>query len=135
MAEPRASWAVRMGPSDGRSRTVCRSDMPASCTIVMTSDTREMSVGLSVYLYAAGEKTTYKGWFSTSFVSDDGHEFVVDYQIEPDGQPTALAVFGPVVSAPGLYEFRMSLLAEVPGRADPYKFEFAVPVRVTASAP
>ncbi len=133
--EPRASWIVRMGPSDGRTRVVCRSNVSTPCAIQMTTDTREMSVGVSVYLYAAGEKTTYKGWFSTSFVSDDGHEFLVDYQIEPAAQPTALAVYGPVVSAPGTYEFRMALAAEVPGRADPYKFEFAVPVQVTAPAP
>jgi hypothetical protein len=84
-------------------------------------------------LYPAGETTTYRGAFLSSFLdsaSSDGHETKVDYRIQPGRRPRATSVVGRVTSQPGVYEFRMALLAEVPGHGDPHQFRQSIPVEV-----
>jgi hypothetical protein len=104
------------------------------CVLEASAESQPMNVVVSVYLYDAGVETTYRGAFLSEFMGGArGHEMKVDYTIEPRKQPTALAAAGRVTSTPGQYEFKMALLAEVPGQTDPHQFARSVPVRVVAA--
>ena len=95
-----------------------------------------MSAVVSVYLYpAGGEPTIYKGAFMSGFMgsSGRGQETKVDYSIKPGQRPSFVSSAGRVTSAPGDYEFRMALFAEVPGHIDPHQFQQTIPVRVVAA--
>ena len=127
--EPRASWIIRTGAPDTREREICRSDQAAPCTIEASASGRQLIATVSVYLYAAQEKTTYHGAFLANFLQGS-RESQVDYVIEPRKLPTSQTKSGIVTSQPGQYEFRIALLAEVPGRADPHQFAQVIPVRV-----
>ena len=87
-------------------------------------------VAVAAYLYPAAEKTIYKGFFFSSFLGDFGYESVVLYEAAPRERPTLMSHFGPVVYAPGSYEFRLALTAEVVGEAAPRALDIVVPVRV-----
>ena len=129
--EPRASWIIRTGAPDGREREICRSDQRTPCTLEASSSGRQLIATASVYLYAAQEKTTYRGAFLANFLQGS-RESQVDYVIEPRKLPTGQTKSGLVTSQPGQYEFRIALLAEVPGQMDPHQFSEVIPVRVVA---
>ena len=77
----------------------------------------------------------YSGAFQSGFIASarqTGYEANVDYANEPGKLPTAIAASGLVASKPGDYEFRIALLATVPGHMDPHQFEQMIPVRVLA---
>ena len=83
-----------------REDVVCRSDQVTPCVITLSSD---------------GAAT---------------NEARVDYTTTPGKVPTAVTVVGRVTSAPGDYELRLALLAEVPGHTDPHQFLRTIPVKV-----
>ena len=131
--EPRASWIIRAGTEYGSEREVCRSDRVQPCIIPASSEKQPTSAVVSVYLYPAGEEpTTYSGAFMASFMGSSGrrHETKVDYAIKPGQRPSFVSTAGRVTNVPGDYEFRMALLAEVPGHTDPHQFQQIIPVRV-----
>ena len=131
--EPRASWIIRAGSEYGSEREVCRSDRVEPCVIPASSEKQATSAVVSVYLYPAGEEaTTYSGAFMAGFLGSSGraHETKVDYSIKPGQRPSFVSTAGRVTSVPGDYEFRMALLAEVPGHTDPHQFQQIIPVRV-----
>ena len=130
VTEPRASWIVRAGPLDQRRPVMCRSDAPGPCVIALTTGNRPTLASVSIYLFAADGPTTYKGVFFCAFIGDAGWEREIDEEIAPNAVSAAHAVFGTVVEAPGSYEFRLSLTADVPGHSEQHKFELAVPVRL-----
>lgn len=136
MTEPRASWSIKAGPAFGDERELCRSDRDEICVIPASTATQLMSVVVSVYLYPAGEKTSYSGAFLSEFVESArgrGYETQVDYTIEPGKIPTSMSSSGRVTSVPGTYAFRMAMFATVPGQTDPYQFKEVIPVRVVAA--
>jgi hypothetical protein len=128
----RASWTIRAGGIGKRGGIVCRSDMPAPCVVPLAEKDEDAFASVSVYLYATGMKTVYTGVFFVSFIGDFGYERPVVYEIEPGDVPTAVAVFGRVVKAPGTYEFRLSLSTQGGDPAQPPRFAFAIPVKVVA---
>lgn len=134
-AQPRASWTLTAGDFGNGGRVLCRSDATEQCVIQLKTDDKPVFASVSVYLYAAGAKTTYSGVFFSSFVGDTGKESRVSYEITPGQQPTLISHIGRVVDAPGSYEFRLSLLAAVPDETEPHKFEYAVPVRLDRMSP
>jgi hypothetical protein len=127
--EPRASWVISSGPVD-REVVVCRSDSEMPCVLEAGTASRSKNVTVSVYLYPASGKTSYKGAFVSAFIGGKGHETKVDYDSVPGRRPVATTTYGLVTTQPGEYEFRMALFAEVAGQRDPYQFEQRVPVRV-----
>jgi hypothetical protein len=130
---PRASWIIRSGSPDDREREICRSDQATPCTLEASSTGHQQIATASVYLYAAQDKTTYRGAFLANFLQGS-RESQVDYVIEPRKLPTGQTKSGLVTSQPGQYEFRIALLAEVPGHMDPHQFSEVIPVRVVAPA-
>jgi hypothetical protein len=130
-AQPRASWTLTAGDFGNGGRVLCRSDATDPCVIQLKTGEKPLFASVSIYLYAAGAKTTYSGVFFSSFVGDLGKESRVSYEITPGQQPTLISHIGRVVDAPGSYEFRLSLLAAVPNEPEPHKFEYAVPVRLS----
>jgi hypothetical protein len=128
--QPRASWTLTAGSFGNGGRVLCRSDAPDPCVVPLGTAKKPVFATVSVYLYAAGAKTSYTGVFFSSFVGDLGKESPVSYEITPGQQPTLISHIGRVVDAPGSYEFRLSLLASVPGDPRPHTFEYAVPVRL-----
>ena len=130
--EPRASWSIRAGEPNSE-HEVCRSDAQTPCVIEASTSAKPMNVVIAVYLYDAGAPTKYQGAFQAKFIGERGHETKVDYQIDPNKKPTAVAVVGRVTSAPGNYELNMALLADVPGRTDPRQFAHSIPVRVVSN--
>jgi hypothetical protein len=132
-SEPRASWSIRAGERYGAEPEVCRSDRDQSCVIAASSEGQPTSVVVTVFLYPAGEnETAYRGAFIAGFIGRDEHGFEtkVDYSIKPGQRPYYIASIGQATSVEGSYELRIALLADVPGHADPYQFEQAIPVRV-----
>lgn len=130
--EPRASWSIRAGEY-GSEREVCRSDRDQSCLIPASTEANPTSVVASVYLYPAGENATiYRGALMATFMGLDGSgsETKIDYSTKPGERPYYVATVGRVTSAPGNYQFRIAVLAEVAGRTDPRQFEKAIPVQV-----
>jgi hypothetical protein len=127
--EPRASWIISSGPVDSET-VICRSDDEMPCVLEAGTGARAKNVTVSVYLYPAYGKTSYKGAFMSDFIGDKGHETKVDYDSVPGKLPVATTTYGLVTTTPGEYEFRMALFAEVEGRRDPFQFEQSVPVRV-----
>src|SRR5688572_31378639 len=137
LTEPRASWMIRAGSEYGAERDVCRSDRDQVCIIPASAEGQPTSVVLSVYLYAAGEsETTYRGAFIAGFMGtgEQKYETKVEYSIKPGQRPYYMAAIGRATTTPGDYEFRIALLAEVAGHADPHQFEEAIPIRVVASS-
>lgn len=133
--EPRASWIIRAGTEFGSEREVCRSDRDKPCVLQASTDARPMHVVVSVYLYPADGKTTYSGAFLSGFTQSGGgkgHETKVDYTVEQGRRPSFISSSGRATSVLGTYQFRMALLAEVPGHTDPHQFEQVIPVQVTA---
>ena len=130
--EPRASWTIRAGKLGGQGGIVCRSNVALACVITLAESDEGAFASVAMYLYAAGAKTTYKGVFFVSFIGDTGYESAVTYEIDPGDVPTLVSVFGTVVKAPGSYEFRLALAAEVPGHGEPHQFQVAIPVTVVA---
>jgi len=130
--EPRASWRISAGPESGSEREVCRSGRSQPCVIQASSPGKPTHVVVSVNLYPAGNTATeYEGVFTSSFMGH-GHETPVDYTIKPGEPGNFVTSAGLVTSAPGQYEFRMALLADVRGHTDPYQFQQTIPVRVVA---
>jgi hypothetical protein len=132
--EPQASWIVKAGPEFGNEREVCRSDQDQACVVPASTEARPISAVVVVYLYPAGAKTSYRGSFQSGFMESQtqwGHETKVDYTADEGTRPTYVASAGRVASTPGEYEFKIALLAEVPGHVDPYQFEQTIPIKVT----
>ena len=127
--QPRASWTLRVGSPSSRGKIVCRSDLPAQqCVVPIGNGERPVFVAVSAYLYPPGDKTTYKGYFFSSFLGDFGYESYVNYEADPATPPALLSHFGPAVDAPGAYEFLLSLEADTPDGSR--KFEVKIPVRL-----
>ena len=136
--EPRASWVVRAGDEYGAEREVCRSDRDQPCIVPASTDSKPISAVVSVYLYPAREEeTTYRGAIMTGFMGngEPKPESKVEYSIKPGQRPYYIASVGRVTSTPGEYEFRIALLAEVPGETDPHQFQEAIPIRVVSQSP
>jgi hypothetical protein len=132
VTEPRASWRISAGTEFGSEKEVCRSDRSQPCVIAASASGTPTHATVSVYLYpAAGEQTTYRGAFLSSFLGGRGHETPVDYPIKPGERGSFVTSSGVVTSVPGEYEFRMALFANVAGRSDPHQFQQSIPVRVT----
>ena len=135
--EPRASWIVRAGDEYGAEREVCRSDRDQPCIVPASTNGKPISAVVSVYLYPAGEnQTTYRGAIMPGFMNEGGPkaESAVEYSLKPGQRPYYVASVGRVTSTPGEYEFRIALLAEVPGHADPHQFQEAIPIRVVSQS-
>jgi hypothetical protein len=135
--EPRAAWVIKAGEY-GSEKELCRSDRRTPCVMEASSGDETRTAVVSVYLYPAGAApTTYKGAFQAGFMGSrpGGHETSVDYSVKPGERPSFVAAIGPVTAAPGDYEFRMALFAEVAGHSDPHQFEHTVPVRVVPASP
>jgi hypothetical protein len=103
--------------------------------VQLGTEARPAFASVAVYLYPAGAKTNYTGVFFSSFVEDTGRETPVQYEITAGSRPTLISHFGRVVEAPGSYEFRLSLRANIPDRTEPAMFVHAIPVRVIARTP
>jgi hypothetical protein len=130
--EPRASWLIRTGNGGVATHEVCRSDSPQPC-VIDASRTKPESVSVSVYLYDAGAKTTYSGAFLSGFMEGAkpvGHETTVDYAVEANTKPSAVAAIGGLKTTPGDYELRIFLFAQVEGSNDPHQYVRSVAVRV-----
>ena len=116
---------------------MCRSDRDQQCIVPASTDGKPISAVVSVYLYAAGENdTTYRGAIMTGFMGNEElkPESEVEYKIKAGQRPYYVASVGRVTSTPGDYEFRIALLAEVPGQADPHQFQEAIPIRVVSQS-
>ena len=130
--EPRAAWVIK-GGDYGSERELCRSDRHIPCVIEASAAGEENTAVVSVYLYPAGDApTTYKGALLAPFMGSrpGGYESSIDYTVKPGDRPSFVAAIGRVTTAPGEYEFRMALFAEVGGKTDPHQFQQSIPVRV-----
>jgi hypothetical protein len=132
LTEPRAAWIIRWGVAGSR-ESECRSDGQTQCTLTASSSGRPVEVAASIYLYAAGSTTKYRGALLPGFIQGV-RETRVDYDIAPNRRPTGVTTAGRVITQPGSYELRLAFLAEVPERTDPYQFAYSIPVRVVAGA-
>jgi hypothetical protein len=133
--QPRAAWVIKAGEY-GSERELCRSDRDMSCVLEASSGEDATTAVVSVYLYPAGDApTTYKGALLADFMGSraGGYETSVDYSVKPGERPSFVAAIGPVTKAPGEYEFRMALFAEVAGQSEPQQFQQRIPVRVVAA--
>jgi hypothetical protein len=131
LTEPRAAWIIRWGVAGSR-ESECRSDGQTQCTLTASAADRPVEVAASIYLYAAGVMTKYRGALMPGFIQGV-RETRVDYDIEPNRRPTGVTTAGRVIAQPGNYDLRLAFLAEVPGRTDPYQFTYSIPVRVVAA--
>jgi hypothetical protein len=133
--EPRASWSIRAG-KELKEREVCRSDVDHRCVLRASTEHEPTSVVVSIYLHPIGEApTTYQGAVVATFMGTPGRpaqESQVDLRIEPGG-PAGVATAGWLTSNPGRYVFKVSLLASVGTRTDPFQFEETIPVEVVMS--
>jgi len=130
--QPRASLMIRTGSGGVATHEVCRSDAPQPCVIEASKD-KPTSVSVSLYLYDAGAKTTYSGAFLSGFMQGAkplGHETTIDYAVEANTKPSAVAAIGELKKEPGDYELRIFLFAQVEGSADPHQYVRSVQVRV-----
>ena len=136
--EPRASWIIRAGTGNaGQEREICRSGGTKPCVLPVSAPAKPVTAVVSVFLYPAAKETTYQGAFLSGFIDAQGaagYEAKVDYKIAPGKLPNAVSVAGRVTSKPGVYHFRMALLAAVPGRADPHQFQHDINVQVVPAS-
>jgi hypothetical protein len=134
-AVPHVSWRLLEGALEGGDDDeVCRSDAPIACVLDSSTPSDPRAGVVSVFLHAAGVRTTFTGAVLAGFMdgsSDAGYELNVrDYGVDPEARPSAVSVAGRVVNVPGDYVVRIALLARVPERRDPYPIAVTIPVTV-----
>ena len=138
---PRISWRIWADSRDGSREPVCQSDAEQPCVIVATGPDEQRGSAISVYLHPGTTHARFSGAVFAGFLTGTdggpGYELALrGYGVEPDRAPPLVAASGATVATPGAYVARVSLLAEVENRVDPYQISVVIPVQVIdAGAP